>query len=58
MLVWMFRGLMFLAALVTGLFISRDALNFDIVQTLMATVLIAVCILAVAVWTLRRKPTS
>jgi len=57
-LAWIFRCLMFLAALVTGLFISRDALNFGIVQTLIAIVLIAVGVLAAALWTLRRKPSS
>ncbi len=56
MLAWILRSLMFLAALITGLFISCDELNFDIVQTLIAIVLIAVSVLAGAVWTLLDRP--
>ena len=47
------RVLLFIAAPITALFISRDALNFGVIQTLIAIILIAALCLAVAFWRLR-----
>jgi hypothetical protein len=56
MLAWIVRCLLFLAAPIAALFVSRDALNFGIVETLVAVILIVGFALAAAAWTLRRKP--
>jgi membrane protein DedA with SNARE-associated domain len=50
-LIW--RILLVLTAPVAALFISREALNFDIIQTLIAVILIALLLLLVAFWKLR-----
>ncbi len=42
-----------IAAPITALFVSRDALNFGVMQTLIAVILIAAFCLAVAFWKLR-----
>jgi hypothetical protein len=54
-LAWIIRCLLFLAAPIAALFVSRDALNFGIVEMLVATILIAAFVLAAAGWSLRRK---
>lgn len=56
MLAWIVRCLLFLAAPITALFVARDALNFGIMQTLVAIILIVGLMLAAAAWSLRRKP--
>jgi len=56
MLAWIIRCLLFLAAPIAALFVSRDALNFDIIEMLVAIILIVGLVLAAAAWTLRRKP--
>lgn len=50
------RLLLFLAAPITALFVSRDALNFDIIQTMVATVLAALIVFIFAFWPYRPKP--
>lgn len=50
------RLLLTLAAPITALFVSRDALNFDIVQTMVAVVLFTVAVAAIAFWP--RRPTK
>lgn len=55
MLAWIIRAVLFLAAPIAALFVSRDALNFGIVETLVAVILIVSIALAAAAWTLRRK---
>jgi hypothetical protein len=55
MLAWIVRCLLLLAAPIAALFVSRDALNFGIIEMLVATMLIVGFVLAVAAWTLRRK---
>ena len=55
MLAWIIRALLFLAAPIAALFVSRDALNFGIVETLVGIILIVGFALAAAAWTLRRK---
>lgn len=47
------RVLLFIAALTTAMFVSRDALNFGVIQTLIAVILIAALCLGVAFWKLR-----
>lgn len=47
------RVLLFIAAPITALFVSRDALNFGVMQTFIAVILIAAFGLAVAFWKLR-----
>jgi hypothetical protein len=44
------RILMYVAALIAGLFVARDALNFDILQTMIAIVLIIGVLILVATW--------
>ena len=55
MITWILRVILALAAPITALFISRDALNFGIVEMLVATTLIAGFAVLVAVWSLRRS---
>ena len=45
-----------LAAPITALFVSREALNFDIIQTMVAVVLFTMAVAAVAFWP--RRPTK
>lgn len=54
MLGWIVRILFILAAPIAALLVSRDALNFDLVQTLVAIVLIVAFIGLAATWTARR----
>jgi hypothetical protein len=51
---WILRIVLIIAAPLAALFVSRDALNFGIVETLVAVILIAGAAVLVAVWTLRR----
>lgn len=50
------RVLLALAAPITTLFVTRDSLNFDIIQTLVATVLAAIIVIIFAFWPYIRKP--
>lgn len=43
------------AAVVTSLFVARDALNFGIIQTLVTVTLLVSLVLAIAVWSRREK---
>lgn len=56
MLAWIVRCLLLLAAPIAALFVSRDALNFGIVEMLVAIILMVGVVLAASAWTLRRKP--
>lgn len=47
------RVLLFIAAPITALFVSRDALNFGVMQTLVAVILITAFGLATVLWKLR-----
>jgi hypothetical protein len=53
MLGWIVRILFILAAPIAALLVSRDALNFGLVQTLMAIVLIVAFVGLAAAWTAR-----
>ncbi|WP_375309623.1 hypothetical protein WHZ77_20620 [Bradyrhizobium sp. A5] len=50
-----FRLLFVLAGAVTALFVARDALNFTIIQTFVAILLVTSVLLAGSLWSLRRK---
>jgi hypothetical protein len=54
MLGWIVRILFILAAPIAALLVSRDALNFSLVQTLVAIVLIVAFVGLAAAWTARR----
>ncbi|MDB5501512.1 MAG: hypothetical protein JWR89_1414 [Tardiphaga sp.] len=49
------RLLLFLAAPIAALFVARDALNFGVVQMIVATILFAVLVAAAAFWPWRRS---
>ena len=53
MLSWIVRILFILAAPITALLVSRDALNFGLVQTMVAIVLMVGFVALGAVWTAR-----
>jgi hypothetical protein len=44
------RILMFVAASIAGLFVARDTLNFDILQMMIAIVLVVGVLILAAVW--------
>lgn len=50
------RLLLTLAAPITALFVARDSQHFDIIQTLMATVIATVVVAVFAFWPYIRKP--
>lgn len=56
MLIWIIRCLLFLAAPIAALFVSRHALNFGIVEMPVAIILITGFAAAAAAWSVRRKP--
>ena len=41
---------MFIAAPIAGLFVARDTLNFNILQTMVTIVLIVVALILIATW--------
>jgi competence protein ComGC len=55
MLAWIIRCLLFIAAPIAALFVARDAVNFGIVEMLVAILLIVGLVLVAAVWSLRRQ---
>ena len=52
-IVWIFFAL---AAPIAGLFVSRDVLNFNVIQTMVATVLMVAFVAIIALWP--RRPRS
>jgi hypothetical protein len=52
---WIIRILFSIAAFVTAFFVQRDALNFGVMQMLVAVMLITVLIGAVALLSMRRR---
>ncbi len=52
---WIVRLLLMLAAPITVLFVARDALNFGVLQTLVAVLLVVGPVVTAALWSLRRK---
>lgn len=57
MLSWIVRILLMMAAPITALLVSRDALNFGLVQTMVAIVLIVAFVALGAAWTAREPRT-
>lgn len=55
MLAWIIRCFLLLAAPIAALFVSRDALNFGVIEMLVAIVLMVGVVLAASAWSLRRK---
>ncbi len=53
MLSWIVRILFILAAPIAALLVSRDALNFGLIQTMVAIVLIVGFVALGAIWTAR-----
>ena len=58
MMGWIIRCLLLLAAPIAALFVSRDALNFGIIEMLVATILIVGLVLVVPVRTLWRNTSA
>jgi hypothetical protein len=52
---WIVRLLLMLAAPITALFVARDALNFGVLQTLVAVLLVVGLVIVAALWSLRRE---
>jgi hypothetical protein len=50
MIPWIIRILMFVAAPIAGLFVARDTLNFNILQTMITILLIIGVLILVAIW--------
>ncbi len=50
MIGWIVRGLLLVAGTVTSWFVSKDALNFDIIQMAVALILIALTVFVLALW--------
>ncbi len=49
------RVVMFAAAPIAALFVARDSLNFGIIQTMIAIILIVAVLILVAIWPHRNK---
>jgi hypothetical protein len=47
---WILRILMYVAAPIAGLFVARDTLNFNILQTMITILLIIGVLILVAIW--------
>lgn len=56
MLAWIVRCLLLLAAPIAALFVSRDALNFGVIEMLIAVVLMVGLVMAAAAWSMWRSP--
>jgi hypothetical protein len=55
MLGWIVRIFFILAAPIAALLVSRDALNFGLIQTLVAMILMVALVGLAAAWTARRS---
>jgi hypothetical protein len=58
MLGWIVRILFILAAPIAALLVSRDALNFGLVQTFVAMVLVVALVGLAAAWSARKPRTG
>jgi hypothetical protein len=54
-MIWIIRILFMIAALITALFVARDASNFSVIQMLVSVMLITAIVGATALWSMRRK---
>jgi hypothetical protein len=50
---WIVRLLFMIAAPITALFVARDALNFGVLQTFVATIFVVALVAVAAFWRLR-----
>ena len=50
MLGWIYRILIVLAGLLTSWFVARDALNFEVIQMLVAVILFTIVVAIIAFW--------
>ncbi len=50
MVSWLVRGLLILAGIVTGWFVSKDATNFGVIQGMVSLVLIGLIVAVLAFW--------
>ena len=55
MLGWIVRIFFILAAPIAALLVSRDALNFGLIQTLVAMILMVALVGLAAAWSVRRS---
>jgi len=55
MLAWIVRIFFALAAPIAALFVSRDVLNFDVIQTMIAIILMVAAVALVALWPKRPR---
>lgn len=47
---WLIRGLLFLAAIITGWFVAEDAPNFSVIQMVVAVFLLTIFVGLAAFW--------
>jgi len=52
---WIARLLLMLAAPITALFVARDALNFGLIQTFVAMIMVTGLVAVAAFWGVRRS---
>ena len=50
MLSWLLRLLFVIAGFIASIFVARDALNFDIIQMVIAVVLMTLIVIIFAFW--------
>ncbi|MEO8965039.1 MAG: hypothetical protein ABI370_10260 [Gammaproteobacteria bacterium] len=50
MLGWLVRGLLLVAGFIASFFVPRDALNFSIIQMVIAILLFTFAVILVALW--------
>jgi hypothetical protein len=54
-MIWIIRILFMIAALITALFVARDASNFSVIQMLVSVMMITAIVGATALWSMRRE---
>lgn len=52
---WFVSLLLLIAGVITGLFVAKDALNFEVIQTVIAVFLFALLIFIIAFWPIIKK---
>lgn len=52
---WVVRFLLIVATAVAGLFVARDAVNFQFIEMIVLVILIAGAVLAAAGWSIYRQ---
>jgi uncharacterized membrane protein len=54
-MIWIIRAFFAIAALITAVFVERDAVNFSVIQMLVGVILITAAVGAASLWSLRRR---